>query len=949
MGRFNALESCFSLGEVSPKMLGRSDLKDQYAQMCQEVTNFIIHKQGGGSRRPGTQYQLSSINGIPLPAGKTKMIPFIISKTLKFMVYIFPNDIGINNLGIAVHNPQTGQVIYTPFNANTTSDCRAPAPFITFPGMSSYNSVADFQQISYSSSGDILIICAGGYPPIYLAYGTFIGAGSVNFILFDIWTSRSIIPLTQQASYAAGTTGAYNPGGYSANPPSFASRPTPINPWEITPFTFSNFFPWQTFHIGTGYGTVGATKVDLDFDGPGTAGVNADMPFSIYDPNTKARTGSNGLISFNGCLGNLIRIDTNGTTGIGIIDSVAGGSTGQPTVTILKAFGDQTPTVMYMSTWCTYGWPKLCSFYQQRLVLANSDTFDDTLWGSEQGNITMFRLQKNIEDSTFATISNDMPFQFALAQTEDDELKWMTSDRDFMIGTSGGEWLCSGTDPTQSLGPLNVGIYLQTAYGGERVPPVRSESNVHFVCRGGTKIREIVYDFRENHRLADDITNYAEHITQLGYSQRASILPSAVFRLAYQALDNNITWAIDNNGLLFALTRDRATGVMAWHKHPLGGVSGNVSQIFTFAGLAAGASGMTPSSYFTFSDGNGVNHYVWAYIGGVGTDPAIAGATGHKWTLAGTETTAQLATSMITLINGIAGFTSYLNLNGVLFNGGQSQYLAGNIVFIQCTAAGATTLPANPSGVAMGYVDLVTQGVTRSTETPFVLDICTMPSNYGDSDEVWLLVNRFINGVSTVCVEKMGKPYRFTSMANTSLVADDKLFLADCAAFQRLSSPGTVFNGFTQLKNTLVDIIADGNYIAGVTVDSTGTITTPGTQTYTEVIAGIPYNAYLRPMPIVAGSMIGSGDSTLKRIDRVIARFWRTVAAGYGKLSTNLVQFPFRPQGVANGTPTPMFTGVMNKMYTDDIENDADILIASTVSLPCTITSMTLRGLTMDG
>lgn len=948
MGRFNALESCFSLGEVSPKMLGRSDLKDQYAQMCQEVTNFIIHKQGGGSRRPGSQYQISAINGINLPPGQVKMIPFVITKAQSFIVYIFPNDIGINNLGIAVHNPNTGQIFYTPFNANTGNDFRAPAPYITFPGMNSQNTVSDFQQIAYAANGDILTICAGGYPPIHLVYGNPYG-GSPGFLLFDFWTARSIIPLTQQTNYASTENGAFNPGGYSANPPTFTGRPTPINPWEITPMCFSQIFPWQTFHIGTGYNSVGSTMVDLVFDGPGSVGPNADLPTCIYDPIGRARVTVPSFNHFNGCLGNIIRIDTGSTSGYGIIDSIAGGTGGCPTITVLRAFGGQTPAPMQMSIFATYGWPKLASYYQQRLVLGNTDGFNSTIWGSEQGNITMFRLQLNIDDANFATVSNDMPYQFTMAQTEDDEIKWMTSDRDFMIGTSGGEWLCSGTDPTQSLGPLNVGIYLQTAYGGERVPPVRNESNVHFVCRGGTKIREIVYDFRENHRLADDITNYAEHITQLGYTYRASILPSSVFRLAYQALDNNITWAVDNNGLLFALTRDRATGVMAWHKHFLGGVSGNVAQLFLFTAIQAGAGGMTPGSYCLFPDGNGNLHYIWAKIGGVGSDPGVVGATGHQWTLAGTETTAQAATSFSSLVNTITGFTAWVSTLPTVFNAGQNELMAGSSVFVRCNTPGGVVAPTNPGSVGFGYIDLLIAGVTRSTEVPFVLDICSIPSNAADSDDVWIIVNRYINGASVVCVEKMGKPYRFTSMANTSVAADDKLFLADCAAFQRLSSPGTVFNGFTQLKNTLVDIIADGNYIGGITVDSTGTITTPGTQTYTEVIAGIPYNAYLRPMPVVSGSMIGSGDSTPKRIDRVIARFWRTVAAGYGKLSTNITQFPFRPSNIANGVPTPMFTGVMNKMYSDDIENDADILIASTVSLPCTITSMTLRGLTMDG
>lgn len=45
----------FTAGELSPRLYGRQDL-DRYANGAKEITNFIVTKQGGLKKRPGTRY-----------------------------------------------------------------------------------------------------------------------------------------------------------------------------------------------------------------------------------------------------------------------------------------------------------------------------------------------------------------------------------------------------------------------------------------------------------------------------------------------------------------------------------------------------------------------------------------------------------------------------------------------------------------------------------------------------------------------------------------------------------------------------------------------------------------------------------------------------------------------------------------------------------------------------
>jgi hypothetical protein len=49
------LQSSFTAGELSPKMLGQVDFQ-QYAFGCEIMENFVVWPQGMASLRPGTRY-----------------------------------------------------------------------------------------------------------------------------------------------------------------------------------------------------------------------------------------------------------------------------------------------------------------------------------------------------------------------------------------------------------------------------------------------------------------------------------------------------------------------------------------------------------------------------------------------------------------------------------------------------------------------------------------------------------------------------------------------------------------------------------------------------------------------------------------------------------------------------------------------------------------------------
>ena len=771
MGRFNTLNNRFIYGEVSPKMLGSSDMKE-YNNMLQTCLNSIILKQGGGTRRPGSQYILNTINSIALD-GNTRCIPFVFSNGESYILVLNNRALGINSIGMALINVQTGALTYSVVAGTTTPTSGQIGVNVnvlvtlcsqTFSDdFVGYTTLAQMRQCNFAQSGDVVSIVNPIHAPLFL-----IRTGTNAFVLTDIYQARQTYTSLRQPY-----------GGSDTNITSLLSPSAVPSAGD-----FYSPLPYTPLLTNTGQTiAVAATTVGT------IQNITLATPNSITYPD-----------------GTIIRVDAGGTSGFGVIMNSS------TQIYILRAFPDTSAHTFQVSMWGgKYKWPSTNIFFQQRLIYGGNLQFPDTLWGSQQGDYILIMSVRTLDDSNFTSVSNDRPFQFTLAQNKVSKIQWLQADLNLYMGTLSDEWIALGSDGSTSLGPLNITFAKQTSYGSEAVPAISSDGAIQFVQRGGQGLREIVFVFQQDHRLANPLSDWSEHLLRKGLNARASYAAPKIVEMAYQCLDHNITWCIDSNGCLFGLTRSKDVGIMAWHQHTLGG-----------------------------------------------TD--------------------------------------------------------------------------------------------NTNEIPTVLSICAAPSPNGDSDEVWMVVKRKVNGSTAIFIEKMGKPYRFNSMVNSSTDIQDKIVLSDAAVLQRLGSPGNTFNGFAHLPSTALDVLADGNYMGQITTDGSGNLVLPGPTTYTEVIAGLPYTAIIQGMPEVSGAIQGSGDSTTKRIEKIKMRFERTVQASFGKTNdASLQAISFRDQSVANGTPTPMYTGVQDLPFGGPYENDADWMVVNSQCLPFTLTSVAVKGLTYEG
>lgn len=114
----------------------------------------------------------------------------------------------------------------------------------------------------------------------------------------------------------------------------------------------------------------------------------------------------------------------------------------------------------------------------------------------------------------------------------------------------------------------------------------------------------------------------------------------------------------------------------------------------------------------------------------------------------------------------------------------------------------------------------------------YVESVCTIPG--ATRDEVWIAVRRTIGGVTRRFVETLAPEFE-----NAAL--EDAVFL-DSAVTYSGAATGTV-TGINHLAGLVVDVLADGKVVRGLTVSASGSITLPGGLTASKIHVGLRYTA----------------------------------------------------------------------------------------------------------
>ena len=204
----------------------------------------------------------------------------------------------------------------------------------------------------------------------------------------------------------------------------------------------------------------------------------------------------------------------------------------------------------------TTGYPACISFFEQRLVFANTLNNPQTIFFSVAGDFTNFT--QGIDDDDALT--------YTIGSNQVNVIRYLTASRVLLLGTSGGEFAVRAGGLDAPISPTNTQIKRQASYGSADIQPVTTGNVALFVQRSKRKIRELVYDFNTDSYVAPDMTLLAEHITE-----------GLIKEIAFQQEPDNIVWCALEDGRLVGMTYRREEEVIAWHEHEIGGAFGSTS------------------------------------------------------------------------------------------------------------------------------------------------------------------------------------------------------------------------------------------------------------------------------------------------------------------------------------------------------------------------------------
>ena len=198
--------------------------------------------------------------------------------------------------------------------------------------------------------------------------------------------------------------------------------------------------------------------------------------------------------------------------------------------------------------------PSCVSFFEQRLVFANTNNNPQTVWFSKSGDYENFTVGTDADHAMIYTI----------ASNQVNAIRFLKAQRTLILGTTGGEFTVSADGTDASITPTNITIKRQSSYGSANVDAQPAGNATLFLQRAKRKIRELAYNFDVDGYQAADLTILNDTVTTSGINE-----------MSYQQSPDSILWCGRHDGQLAGLTYLRSEEVVAWHRHILGGAFGS--------------------------------------------------------------------------------------------------------------------------------------------------------------------------------------------------------------------------------------------------------------------------------------------------------------------------------------------------------------------------------------
>lgn len=536
----------FTTGEVSPDVSSRFDL-EQYKSALLEAENVVIRPYGAVAKRQGSQY----VGQVKYSDKPTRLFEFTTNTNNSFMLEFGDKYIRVWNYGI-----YTGIEVTTPFTSDILFD------------------------LNCNQSGDVMFICSGKYPIQTLSrYSdtdwrmstyklteqpydeintdnghTLTVNGDTITSTKDLFTQDMVGSVIQIAYYveavhtkSAGEVVEKKVKRYR-QAQTIEKTYNNIN-YNVGAFSTDTELSWKFTTHGTWEGTV---KLQISNNDGQTW-----KDYRTYTSKNDYNVTDTGKIEAGARLKYVSDIKSGSVncdlsimpfTQYGIVEIKSVTDAKNAKVNVLNGIKEGEPSYQWkLGSWNRgRGYPKLCTFYQDRFVVAATDSKPNFIWFSRTGDYPNFGVEK-VE----GTITDDSAITLPVINRKMCEIRHLVPANDLIILTSGNEWIVRGD---KTITPTNCNLKTQTQRGALSCEPQFIGNRCVFVQERGGTVRDMGYSYESDNYTGQDLTLFVKTLVK-GHLAVTS---------AYAQDPDSIIYYVRDDGQLNCLTYIPEQKVYGW-------------------------------------------------------------------------------------------------------------------------------------------------------------------------------------------------------------------------------------------------------------------------------------------------------------------------------------------------------------------------------------------------
>lgn len=577
MARVDYIQTNFTAGEISPRLLGRVDVA-RFKNGLKTCLNAIPQVHGGAKRAPGSRFAAETKDSTKA----SRLIPFIFNRSQAFVL-------------------EFGD-LYARFYATTGRILDAGTPVEV---VSPYTE-AQLDDIHYVQSADTMFLFHPSHP-VYRLVRYSNTSWKLSAVPWQVQPSeekgdKPATTLTlSAATVGTGRTATAAAACFEASDvgrqiTSGAGLAT------ITAYTSTTVVTVTIVDAFASAGPIASQSWTL------TESPKTTLTPSAKDPEGASITLTAGAAAFKNSaqvtdIGKFVEIND------GLVEITAFGSATSVTGTIRTVLVSTTAAqsggwALRSKVWnATDGYPRCGTLFEQRLICAGSSGYPQTLWGSRTGEY--YNFSEGVDDSD--------GFSFTIASDQINPIEHLASTRILLPMTYGGEFSMMGGNDSP-ITPTNVQIRSQTAYGVATTRPVRVANEIIFVTRGGERVRALGYRADIDSFNSPDVSVLSEHIPRGG-----------IYEMAFAQEPDQVVWMVRGDGVLATMSIDRDQDVIGWARRTTDGL---------FESIASIPNGEEDQVWVVVQrtiDGSDVR-YVEYFDSALNTDSAVTGTSGGAGT-----------------------------------------------------------------------------------------------------------------------------------------------------------------------------------------------------------------------------------------------------------------------------------------------------------------------------